>query len=115
VDIGSLFLEGIPEGERDSTLFRVAAKLRAVDVPQDVALGVLLALAERCRPPFDAHETQIKVESAYKRYQPSKARYEQALVAVTDTSVETLAAPVQNRGINRDNHGARGGPIRVEV
>jgi hypothetical protein len=61
----------VPEGERDSTLFRVAAKLRAVDVPEDVALGVLLELGARCRPPFDPELTRKKVDSAYQRYRPN--------------------------------------------
>lgn len=69
--ISKLFADGIPDGERDITLFRVAAKLRAVDVPEDVALGVLLELGARCRPPFEPDLTRRKIESAYKRYQPT--------------------------------------------
>ncbi len=74
IAVSRLFADGIPEGERDSTLFRVAAKLRAVDVPEDVALGVLLELGGRCHPPFEPDETRKKVESAYSRYKPSAPR-----------------------------------------
>lgn len=71
IPVSRLFADGVPQGERDSTLFRVAAKLRAVDVPEDVALGVLLELGARCRPPFEPDETRRKVESAYQRYRPT--------------------------------------------
>lgn len=63
-----LFSEGIPDGERDVTLFRVASKLRAIGIPQDVAEGVICALAERCRPAFDVDDAMRKVASAYGRY-----------------------------------------------
>jgi hypothetical protein len=74
IAVSKLFADGIPQGERDSTLFRVAAKLRAVDVPEDVALGVLLELGARCQPPFEQDLTRKKVESAYHRYKPSPPR-----------------------------------------
>lgn len=111
IDIGQLFADPPSEGDRNWTAFRVASKLRAVDVPLDVALGVLLMLAARCRPPLDPHETQEAVQSAYKRYQPSKARYEQSAVTISDTSIETAAEQTVNRDINR----VLSGPIRVEI
>lgn len=74
ISVSRLFADGIPEGERDMTLFRVAAKLRAVDVPEDVAIGVLVELGARCHPPFEPGETRKKVESAYRRYKPAPPR-----------------------------------------
>lgn len=62
-------LAGVPEGERDSALFRLAAKLRAADVPQDLAEQLVLQAAAHCRPPFPAKQAVAKVASAYGRYQ----------------------------------------------
>jgi hypothetical protein len=67
-------LSGVPEGERDSTLFRLACKLRNADVPQDVAEGFVLQAADNCDPPFPEDEALAKVASAYGRYQPNASR-----------------------------------------
>lgn len=93
VSIGRLFADGVPEGERDITLFRVAAKLRAVDVPEDVAVGVLLELAARCRPPFERDQAVLKIESAYRRYKPSPLRDRQELpTAVCSSTIDPVPA-----------------------
>jgi Bifunctional DNA primase/polymerase, N-terminal/Primase C terminal 1 (PriCT-1) len=105
LDVGKLFRDGIPEGERDWDIFRVACKLRAVDVPIEVATLVLLELASRCRPPFSERETIAKVESAY-RYKPGTKRY---------ISYETVASPDANRDQNRDDGSAVSIVIRVEI
>jgi putative DNA primase/helicase len=63
-------LAGVPEGERDNILFRLACKLRNADVPQDVAEGLVLRAADNCDPPFPEDEALAKVASAYGRYQP---------------------------------------------
>jgi hypothetical protein len=63
-------LNGVPEGERDDQLFRLAAKLRAADVPQSVAAELVLKAASQCSPPFSANAAHRKVASAYGRYKP---------------------------------------------
>ncbi len=63
-------LVGVPEGERDVTLFRLACKLRRADVPQDVAELIVLRAAELCAPPFPAEAARRKVASAYWRLVP---------------------------------------------
>lgn len=64
-------LNGVPEGERDTTLFRLASKLRAVDIPREIAERLILEAAANCDPPFPEAEARAKVASAYKRYQPN--------------------------------------------
>lgn len=64
-------LEGVPIGERDRTLFRLAAKLRHADVPFTFADRLISEAAANCDPPFDARQAHAKVLSAYKRYEPT--------------------------------------------
>lgn len=61
-------LNGVPEGERDSTLFRLACKLRRSDVPRDVAEELVVRAAAACAPPFPERAALQKVASAYDRY-----------------------------------------------
>jgi hypothetical protein len=64
-------LNGVPEGERDSTLFRLACKLRSADVPHDIAQTLLLEAAKNCDPPFSESVALEKVSRAYSRYNPN--------------------------------------------
>jgi hypothetical protein len=64
-------LQGVPEGERDDQLFRLAAKLRGADVPEAVAADLVLKAAAECRPPFPTDAALRKVASAYGRYSPT--------------------------------------------
>ena len=66
-------LSGVPEGLRDRTLFRLAAKLRRSGVPMDMAEKLLLEAAAHCVPPFDARQALAKVRSAYGRYEPDNS------------------------------------------
>ena len=63
-------LAGVPEGQRDIELFRLACKLRAADVPYDTALLLVEQAASACKPPFPLNQAKIKVDSAYSRYKP---------------------------------------------
>lgn len=65
-------LEGIAEGERDATLFRLACKLRRADVPRETAERLVLEAAANCRPPFADRDALAKVASAYSRYAPAE-------------------------------------------
>lgn len=71
IDINTLLERGVAEGERDTTLFALASKLRALDVPIEGALVIVERAAERCRPPFDVALAREKVARAYQKYQPS--------------------------------------------
>ena len=58
----------------DSTLFRLACKLRSADVPQDIAQTLLLEAAKNCEPPFSERIALEKVIRAYSRYSPNGTR-----------------------------------------
>jgi hypothetical protein len=64
-------LEGLPEGERDDALFRLACKLRRTDVPREMTERLILEAAAKCSPPFSEREALEKVASAYRRYPSS--------------------------------------------
>ena len=63
-------LEGVPAGQRDETVFRVASKMRWAGVPIEVAEPIILGMAEKCIPAFPAAEAKAKLASAYGRYVP---------------------------------------------
>lgn len=63
-------LNGVPEGERDTTLFKLASKLRNADVPQDIAEELIVEAARNCEPPFPEKIVLDKVTRAYAKYQP---------------------------------------------
>ncbi len=62
-------LAGVPEGQRDDTIFRFACKLRHSDVPQDMAERLILEAAANCAPPFPEAKAREKVRYAYARYE----------------------------------------------
>ena len=64
---------GVPEGQRDDQMFRLAGLLRSRGVDRDVAEGVVLAAAAKCDPPFPEEEARQKVENAF-RYEPGTPR-----------------------------------------
>lgn len=61
-------LNGVAQGERDVALFRLAAKLRAADVPEEWAIRLVGEAAAQCSPPFPERDARAKVASAYGRY-----------------------------------------------
>src|SRR5262249_1714689 len=63
-------LNGVPEGQRDETLFKLACKLRSADVPQDAAEKLILEAAHNCQPPFPERMALEKVAHAYQKYPP---------------------------------------------
>src|SRR5207249_4496965 len=44
-------LDGVPKGKRDDTIFRLACKMRNLDVPMEMALDWSRRAAESCTPP----------------------------------------------------------------
>ena len=79
-------LEGVPEGQRDDSIFRLACKLRHADVPQDITERLLLEAAANCSPPFPEANAREKVRNAYTRYEPGRWKQENG-------SVSTVADP----------------------
>lgn len=71
VDIARL-LAGVPEGQRDATLFRFACRLRHADVPREWAERLVGEAAANCAPPFPEKDARAKVASAYDRYKPGQ-------------------------------------------
>jgi AAA domain/Bifunctional DNA primase/polymerase, N-terminal/Primase C terminal 1 (PriCT-1) len=67
-------LAGVPEGQRDETLFKFACKLRHADVPQEIAEDLLLEAARNCKPPFSERAALEKIRNAYRRYDPGAAK-----------------------------------------
>jgi len=67
--VADLALAGVPEGMRDTTLFRYACSLRARGLKREEAETLVLRAAAACVPPFSQAEALAKVESAW-RYEP---------------------------------------------
>jgi len=62
-------LNGVPEGQRDETIFKLACKLRNADVPKGMAEALILEAARNCQPPFPDSVALEKVDRAYRQYQ----------------------------------------------
>ncbi len=58
-------LAGVPEGERDTTLFRYACQLRARGIKKEEARAIIQQAAKKCTPPFPPEEADKKVEQAW--------------------------------------------------
>lgn len=63
-------ISGVPEGQRDTVLFRLACKMRDEDIPLDMALDWIRRAAQNCSPPFPIPVAEEKVRRAYARYTP---------------------------------------------
>jgi hypothetical protein len=59
-------LAGVPEGKRDSTLFRYACRLRSQGLTKEEALRLVLEAAANCTPPFPEREAKRKIDQAWK-------------------------------------------------
>ena len=92
-------LAGVPEGQRDETLFRLACKLRAADVPQDMAEKLILEAATNCQPPFPNREALAKVENVYRRYVAGDGRPEKHEPIVEIQESEEKEDPLANDAV----------------
>ncbi len=70
IDIGSV-LNGVPEGQRDDTLYRTACRLRSDNVPIDYADLLIRQAARNCSPPFSEEIAAAKVREAYRQFAPT--------------------------------------------
>ncbi|MDP2604577.1 MAG: bifunctional DNA primase/polymerase [Deltaproteobacteria bacterium] len=86
-------LAGVPEGQRDQTVFRLACKLRSADVPQEAAETLVLEAARNCEPPFDERTALEKVRRAYSRYEPKGQSKQTEIWPEFLTAKEILQAP----------------------
>lgn len=59
-------LAGVPEGQRDITLFKYACRLRSKGMSKEEAEALVLAAASNCTPPFPEVDAREKVASAWK-------------------------------------------------
>jgi len=68
-------LAGVPLGQRNQMLFRLACKLRAAGVPVEWTTRLVSEAASRCTPPWgsssDEEPPERLVERVYRRYQPN--------------------------------------------
>ena len=62
-------LNGVEEGRRDETCFKLACKLRSADVPQEMAERLILEAARNCDPAFSEKIALEKVARTYAKYQ----------------------------------------------
>jgi hypothetical protein len=61
-------LIGVPEGERDNILFKLACKLRHADVPIEFSKKLIAEAARNCTPAFPEKSAIEKVDRAYRSY-----------------------------------------------
>jgi hypothetical protein len=68
-------LEGVPAGERNQALFRLASKLRAAGVPFEWAVRLVSEAAANCDPPYPSEPNEEPPEQivrrVYERYRPN--------------------------------------------
>jgi hypothetical protein len=89
----AVVLEGVPEGSRDHDLFRLACKLRRADIPQEVALKLVVEAAAKCNPPFGEQVAAEKVSRAYKRYQAKADDKMEIEPRIIPTAVDLYTVP----------------------
>lgn len=65
-------LQGVPEGLRDTTLFRYACRLRTQGLTKEEAARLVLEAARNCQPPFPENTAREKLESAWKYKNPGE-------------------------------------------
>ena len=58
-------MSGLPQGERDTELFRYACHLAGREVPYDMAHAFITVAADRCNPPFSHAVVEEKLKRAY--------------------------------------------------
>lgn len=92
----SLALEGVGEGSRDVTCYKLAAYFVSKGVPQDVIESLLFLWADKCEPPFPHEEVVIKVQSASK-HEPEAEGPPIGLAEALGKFLKDLSAPPEAR------------------
>jgi KaiC/GvpD/RAD55 family RecA-like ATPase len=93
----SLALEGVGEGTRDVTCYKLAAYFTSKGIPQDVIEQMLFLWADRCEPPFPHEQVVIKVQSASK-HTPEAEGPPVGIAEVVDLTVAEILDPARKRG-----------------
>jgi hypothetical protein len=107
-------LAGVPLGQRNQALFRLACRLRAAGVPAEWSAKLVAEAAANCTPPWglspDEEPVERLVERVYSRYQPNPE-----LVVGSTPSLATGNGHRQSpvTGINGDD--GDDGPVAVDV
>lgn len=94
----SLALEGVGEGTRDVTCYKLAAYFVSKNIPQDVIESLLFLWADQCEPPFPHDQVVIKVQSAAK-HEPEPEGPPVGLAEALDTFVKSLSTPPEARKV----------------
>ncbi len=92
-------LKGVPEGQRNESIFKLACRLCHSGVPKEIAEKVVLIAAAECTPPLPESETLRTISGVYQRYQshqdspdewPDPVQIESELPPVEPFNVELL-------------------------
>ena len=65
-------MNGVPEGQRDETLFKLACKFRHENLSREFAEELILIAAQNCKPPFLDQDALKKVAHVYARYEAGR-------------------------------------------
>lgn len=87
----SAVLSGVPEGQRDETIFRYACSIRSRGGTKEEALVLVRQAAQACDPTFPEHEADAKVESAW-RYETERGKEDQGRVFSRQELLERIEA-----------------------
>lgn len=89
-------LRGVPQGERDNTLFRFACKLRRQLKDRDAVKILVLEAARNCDPPFPEEQALQKIEQAFKQDHTS---------SIFDDDDDEAEMPNDDEGRHLTDHG----------
>jgi archaellum biogenesis ATPase FlaH len=93
-------LAGVPEGQRDETLFRLACKFRHADVPQDMAEILILEAAKNCEPPFFERLALEKIERAYRKFKARQTEKKNSEVKRERTPITVKVSDVEREEVS---------------
>jgi bifunctional DNA primase/polymerase-like protein/AAA domain-containing protein len=80
-------LAGVPQGKRNDVLFRAACKLRALNLPLELAEKWITEAAKNCVPPYDERDPIEIVRQVYEKYVPESEK-PQPLTTASETPWE---------------------------
>lgn len=84
-------VSGVPAGSRNDTMARLAGYFAGKELPQDIAMVLLLQCGSRCSPPMDPGEVAETVESVYRT---AERRKKEQPPADSHTTTSTDEPPV---------------------
>jgi hypothetical protein len=103
VDVARI-INGLTKGERDQEIFRYACRLRSMGLSIEEAEPIILAVADRCDPPFERKTALKKLEQAWKYELPDPTDADYPGPKPESTPVTGVTES------NRSNQGNRGLP-----